>query len=148
MRKHILTSLLSLLCYATYAQSSKNTNVSKENIALQGYDAVAYFDSSIPLKGSKEIQVAINDVIYYFSSESNKAKFLKNPSKYEPQFGGFCAYGMSQGYKAPIDPNAFTIVDGKLFLNYNLDVKKEWTKTQAERINKANENWKKLISKK
>lgn len=148
MTQQILTSLLAFLCFATYAQSPKNINVSQENAVIQGYDAVAYFENSSAIKGNKDIQVKYNDAIYYFSSENNKAKFLKNPSQYEPQFGGFCAYGMSEGYKAPIDPKAFSIVDGKLFLNYNLDVKKDWTKKQAERIAKANKNWQKIISKK
>ena len=83
-------------------------------------------------------------MIARFSSESNKALFLKDPAQYEPQFGGYCAYGMSNGYKAPIQPEAFTIVDNKLYLNYSLKVKEMWLKDQAARIEKANRTWEKL----
>ena len=72
--------------------------------------------------------------------------FLKNPSAYEPQYGGFCAYGLSEGHKAPIQPEAFTIVDGKLYLNYNLETRTEWQKQEKERIVKADMNWVKLKS--
>ncbi len=149
MKKQILTTILAFLSLANYAQTSnKYVNISKDNLALQGHDAVAYFESNKAMKGSKDIRATHNNTVYYFLSEANRIKFLKNPVQYEPQFGGFCAYGMSEGYKAPINPDAFTIVDGKLYLNYDLSVKKEWSKSKAEHIKKANENWEKLTSEK
>lgn len=78
---------------------------------------------------------------WYFASADHLLKFKADPEKYAPQFGGYCAYGMSRGYKAKTDPEAWTIVDGKLYLNYNLDVRKLWNEKQAEFIEKANTNW-------
>lgn len=138
MKKFILLCLL--FCAASmHAQTNQ-----KNGIALQGYDPVAYFENAQATLGKKEITAQHNDIVYQFSSESNKALFLKNPAQYEPQFGGYCAYGMSNGYKAPIQPQAFTIVDNKLYLNYSLEVKAMWLKEQAARIEKANHTWEKL----
>ena len=72
---------------------------------------------------------------------------MKNPEKYAPQYGGYCAYGMSEGHKAPTDPNAWTIVDEKLYLNYSLEVKENWKKDQQQRIVKANKNWPQIKNK-
>ena len=87
--------------------------------AVQGYDVVAYFTESKPVKGTKEFTVYHSGESWYFSSAENLKTFKASPEKYKPQFGGYCAYGMSRGYKAKTDPEAWTIVDGKLYLNYN-----------------------------
>ena len=79
--------------------------------------------------------------MWHFASEANREVFSKNPEKYAPQYGGWCAYGWSQGYPAKIDPQAWSIVADKLYLNYNLDVKKDWDKKQAQYINQANKNY-------
>lgn len=133
-----------LLVFATTLWGQPNA---KNGIALQGYDPVAYFTSQTAQKGIDTITASHNGVEYHFVSEENKQLFLNNPSQYEPQFGGYCAYGMSKGYKAPIDPNAFTIVDGKLYLNYNLSVRTEWAKEKEQRIPQAEANWLKLQKK-
>ncbi|HLP64959.1 YHS domain-containing (seleno)protein [Flavobacterium sp.] len=138
--KKIIFILIALLSITTQAQKSTEYNQEK-GIALQGFDPVAYFETAKALKGTKEFSVTHNGVVYQFSSEKNKTLFLSNPIQYEPQYGGYCAYGMSNGYKAPIEPEAFTIVDGKLYLNYNLKVKEMWLKEQSARIEKANKNW-------
>lgn len=146
MKKGILILLMAVVSASTFAQTTKSAKkVNSENgLAIQGYDPVAFFESSKAIEGKKEISTEYNEAVYFFSSETNKELFLKNPSQYEPQFGGFCAYGMSEGYEAPIQPEAFTIVDNKLYLNYNLRVKSMWSKEQASRIEKANMNWKKI----
>ena len=147
MNKQILIFFVALLTATTHAQTSEsNTSeqAKQSKLAIKGFDPVAYFESGKAIEGKKEITATFNNVVYYFSSESNKALFLKNPSYYEPQFGGFCAFGMSNGYEAPIQPEAFTIVDNKLYLNYNLKVKEMWLKEQSERIEKANVNWEKM----
>jgi YHS domain-containing protein len=146
MKKSILILFVALLSATTFAQTAKHINL-KNNIAIQGYDPVAFFESNKAIEGKKEISSKYNGAIYYFSSESNKALFLKKPEYYLPQFGGFCAYGMSEGYEAPIQPEAFTIVDNKLFLNYNLKVKEMWSKEQTARIEKATVNWEKIQKK-
>ena len=143
MKKQIFTLFVALVATATFAQTAKHINVN-DKVAIQGYDPVAYFESNKAIEGEKEIASEYKGTIYYFSSENNKALFLKNPAHYEPQFGGFCAYGISEGHESPIKPEAFTIVDNKLYLNYNLKVKELWLKDQAVRIEKATVNWEKI----
>jgi YHS domain-containing protein len=146
MKKQILILFVAFLSATTFAQTAKHIN-QKNNVAIQGYDPVAYFESSKAIIGKKEINSEYKGTIYQFSSESNKVLFLKNPEYYLPQFGGFCAYGMSEGYEAPIQPDAFTIVDNKLFLNYNLKVKEIWSTERTVRIEKATVNWEKIQKK-
>lgn len=140
MKESILILFVAFLSTTTFAQTAKHINL-KNNVAIQGYNPVAYFEINKPTEGKKEIKSEYNGAIYYFSSESTKALFLKNPSQYKPQFGGFCSYGMSEGYEAPIQPDVFTIVENKLYLNYNLKVKEMWSKEQTTRIEKAIVNW-------
>lgn len=109
--------------------------------AIQGYDPVGYFTQSQPVKGSKEFSFTHAGQIWYFASAENLEVFKSNPEKYAPQFGGYCAYGMSRGYKAKTDPDAWTIVNGKLYLNYNTDVRNTWNEKQSEFIEKASVNW-------
>jgi YHS domain-containing protein len=100
----------------------------KDGIAIRGYDPVAYFKQSKPVKGQETISYDWNGVKWLFSSEENKEDFKANPEKFAPQFGGYCAYGLSENHKSPTEPEAFTIVDDKLYLNYNLKVKELWKK--------------------
>ncbi len=109
--------------------------------AINGYDVVAYFTDSKPVEGTKANSFVWKGETWYFASVKNLEAFKTNPEKYAPQYGGYCAYGMSRGYKAKTDADAWTIVDGKLYLNYNVDVKKTWSEKQAELIEKANQNW-------
>lgn len=125
-------------------QNYAQTQYLKNGVAVQGYDPVAYFESNKAVQGKSDINAKYDKALYFFSSEKNKALFLKTPEKYAPQFGGYCAYGVSENHLSPTDPQAFTIVDDKLYLNYNLDVKKMWSKDREARITKANENWKNL----
>ena len=143
MRHFILISSLTLYSISLLGQ----VVFQKDNFAIHGYDPVAYFSESKPVLGNDQYTFVWNDAVWKFSSQKNLDTFKFDPEKYAPQFGGYCAYGMSQGYKAPIKPEAFTIVDEKLYLNYNLEVKTMWMKEQQVRIAKANENWKKMESK-
>lgn len=147
MKKSILLLALTFITMSLNAQTAakRKSEFNLENkVAIQGYDPVAYFENNKATLGSKDITTEVNGAVYYFSNEGNKKLFLNNPKQYQPQFGGYCAYGMSEGHKAPITPEAFTIVDNKLYLNYNLKVKELWLKEQKERIVKASENWSKL----
>ncbi len=112
-----------------------------DNTAINGFDAVAYFTEGKPVKGIGEITVFYKDVNWLFSSKENAELFKSNPEKYAPQYGGYCAFGCSRGYKAKTDPDAWTIVDGKLYLNYNMAVRDTWNKDAKKYINKADENW-------
>ncbi|MEO6540755.1 MAG: YHS domain-containing (seleno)protein [Ferruginibacter sp.] len=109
--------------------------------AIRGYDAVEYFKQNKAVKGSPQNVYSWKNAKWYFATKENLENFKATPEKYEPQYGGYCAYGLSEGHKAPTDPNAFTIVNGKLYLNYNLDVRSDWSKSKEERIVTADKNW-------
>ncbi|MBK8610491.1 MAG: YHS domain protein [Chitinophagaceae bacterium] len=114
-------------------------------VAVSGYDPVAYFALNKAVKGSKNLAVFHQGVVYQFSSEANKALFKANPGKYEPEYGGWCAYAMgNSGEKVPVDPATFKIVAGKLYLFYNkyfTNTLKDWNKNEAALKKKADENW-------
>ena len=140
MKKLILMLFIGMASVQSFAQNQ----YLKNGVAVQGYDVVAYFESNKAIQGNSEINAKYNNAVYFFFSEKNKEFFLKNPQKYAPQYGGYCAYGASESHLSPTDPQAFTIVDDKLYLNYNLEVKKMWAKDQEARITKANNYWKTL----
>ena len=98
-----------------------------------------------PVKGGKEHTYKWQDATWRFASAENRDRFSADPEKYAPQYGGYCAYAVSEGYTAGIDPRAWTIVDGKLYLNYSLKVKDLWSQDRAERIRKADENWPNIL---
>jgi YHS domain-containing protein len=122
-------------------------NLDKNGVAIQGYDPVAFFTQNHPVKGKAEFQSTYNGARYQFASPEDKAEFDKNPAKYEPQFGGYCAYGASQGHTAPVKIEAFQIVNGRLLMQYDLDVKKEFNKDQAGNLKLADEKWPGLVDK-
>lgn len=140
-----MKKIIQLLLVFVTTSLSAQTHV-KEGIALQGYDPVAYFIDGKAINGTDSIRATYGTATYCFASDAHKEIFLKNPAQYEPQFGGFCAYGMSKGYKAPVDPKAFTIVHDKLYLNYSLEVRDEWQKEREIRIQRAEQHWEKLKS--
>ncbi len=116
-------------------------------VTLKGYDAVAYFTKGKPIKGSKEYEVDWMGAKWHFSSAENRELFAKNPGKYAPQYGGYCAYAVSQGVTADIDPMAWKIVNGNLYLNLSLAVARIWRKDIPGYIEKADKNWPKLKDK-
>lgn len=115
------------------------------NLAVEGYDPVAYFTENAAVKGSKEFQWEWMDANWRFSSEENLNAFKLEPEKYAPQYGGYCAWAVSNNYTAGIDPEQFTVLDGKLYLNYNAEVQTMWTAERGERIKLADEYWPGLI---
>lgn len=117
------------------------------DLAIRGYDTVAYFVENKAVKGSKEFEAEHNGAIWRFSSAENKALFEGDPEKYAPQFGGYCAYAVSQGYTASIQPDQFTVLDGKLYLNYNKSINKKWLGNRDQFIVDANKNWPTILAK-
>ncbi len=115
-----------------------------KGVALKGYDVVAYFDQSKPVKGSAEFEYTWNGAKWQFATAAHRDAFAKEPAKYAPQYGGYCAFGVAEGHAVPVDPEAWRIVDGKLYLNYNKDVQKDWVKDVPGNITKADANWPKL----
>lgn len=142
MKKIAFAILLSAVSLAVMAQ--KPEVFSTKDGAIRGYDPVSYFTDSLPMKGKPEFVAEFKNAKWYFSSAENLELFKADPEKYIPQFGGYCAFGMSRGYKAETQPDAWTIVDGRLYLNYNVKVREEWNKKQAELITKAATNWVKV----
>lgn len=151
MKKQIICLLVVLMAAVTSAQNqnkrSENFNLDGK-VAIMGYDPVAYFKGK-PEQGKKELSATYQGVVYYFSTAANKEAFTKNPTGYEPQYGGWCAYAMgSSAEKVEINPETFKIVDGKLYLFYNAffnNTLKSWNKQEATLKAKADANWKKFI---
>jgi YHS domain-containing protein len=124
----------------------KSFNV-KKNLALQGYDPVSYFDGKAQ-EGNSKFAVEYKGILYNFSSGNNAAKFRLNPDKYEPAYGGWCAYAMGEkGEKVKVDPETFKVINGKLYLFYNFwgnNTLEDWNKNEKPLKEKADANWKKL----
>lgn len=115
------------------------------NYAIYGYDTVAYFTQGKAVKGNKKITYEWKGAEWHFSSEEHKAMFVAEPEKYAPQYGGYCAYAMSDGRLVGVDEDAFTIVDGKLYLNYSKSVMKEWRSNQEQFIQEADAHYPNLV---
>lgn len=114
---------------------------SSNGVAINGYDAVAYFSDHKPVKGTAKYTATYQGATFHFASAAHRDVFIKSPEHYAPQYGGYCAFGTAQGHKAPTEPQAFTVVDDKLYLNYNDDVRKTWRTDVRGNIKKANDNW-------
>ncbi|MEN7548114.1 YHS domain-containing (seleno)protein [Rapidithrix thailandica] len=115
--------------------------------AIDGYDPVAYFKQHKAVKGNHTYSEQWNGATWYFSSKENLDAFTQDPEKYAPQFGGYCAYAVANGYTAKSEGDAWKIVEGKLYLNYNLKVKEQWQEKQTEYIKSARQNWPKVLKK-
>jgi len=140
MKKSILVGSIFLFAGLSLFGQKSETFV-QSGKAIRGYDPVAYFSDGKPVKGEEKLMYNWNNAYWYFSTQQNLDLFKASPEKYAPQYGGYCAYGLSNGYKAPTDADAWTIENGKLYLNYNTEVREMWSKQKKERIEKADKNW-------
>ncbi|MBN8577873.1 MAG: YHS domain protein [Cytophagales bacterium] len=113
----------------------------EKGVAVGGYDVVAYFTQQAAVKGSSNFSFSWDEVTWHFSSSENLNLFKEHPQRYAPQFGGWCAYGVSENHKSPTQPEAFTIVNEKLYLNYNQKVLKLWRSDTTRYIRQANAYW-------
>ncbi len=155
MKKIIALAVVAIMFLSslnTYAQSDlrkKQFNLDKAGVALQGYDPVAYFTLNKAVKGKKDLAVAAEGATYYFSNSQNKDLFRANYAKYEPKYGGWCAYAMgANGEKVEIDPETYKIVNGELFLFYHSwtnNTLTKWNKDELGLKTKAEANWKKFF---
>jgi YHS domain-containing protein len=116
-------------------------NFERNGLAIDGYDPVAYATEKKPVKGSPEFRADYHGATFQFASAAHRDTFAANPEKYAPQYGGYCAYGMAKGYKAAIDPAAFTVVGDKLYLNYSETVRSQWLSDVPGYIRRADANW-------
>lgn len=116
------------------------------DLALDGYDPVAYFTLGKPAEGSRSFTSQWNGATWRFVSAEHKALFDADPTKYAPQYGGYCAWAVSEGYTASADPTAWRIVNGRLYVNYNHDVQRQWEQDIPGRITRADGNWPKVLA--
>lgn len=139
-----MLSLLMFTAIQIVIHAQQDEIYAKDGIAINGYDAVAYFTNGKPVKGNETYSVEWKGAKWYFANKSNADLFKKSPEKFAPQYGGYCAYGCSRGYKAKTSPDAWTIADGKLYLNYDISVRAIWDKDRQNYIRKADRNWPKV----
>lgn len=132
---------VSAILFSSLGFAGNNSETDSNGVILAGYDAVAYFTENAAVEGKEKFTAVHNDAIFRFSSAANRDTFSANPSKYAPQFGGFCAYGAALGKKFEIDGKAFEVVAGKLYVNKNLDVYEVWVEDKFDNIDEANKQW-------
>ena len=137
--KNIILIILILISFSSSAQKAEIFQ--KDGFAIRGYDAVAFFTESKAVKGDSLNMLEWRNAKWLFSSRQNLDAFRLDPEKYAPQYGGYCAYGTAEGHKAPTDAGTWTIINDKLYFNYNGKVKELWSKKTKEYIEKADENW-------
>lgn len=130
-----------LLTLSSAPAVAQAVNLDKASVGLSGYDAVAYQTENAARKGSPTFSATYDGGTYYFASAANRDAFTANPEKYLPAYGGYCAFGVSRGHKVKIDPEAYRVVDGKLYLNYDKGVQKQWLQDIPGNIAKAETNW-------
>jgi hypothetical protein len=131
MKRLLLITLFALCSNFAFAANKTLVNVDKTGLGLKGYDPVAYFTENRPVKGDPQFV----------------STFDANPSKYEPQFGGFCAYAASEGHTAKIEPDAFEVLNGRLLLQYDRDVRELFNKDPQGKLKKADANWPGIVEK-
>jgi YHS domain-containing protein len=150
MKKLILSLIVATLALPLFAQTASKTllNLDKTGVAIQGYDPVAFFTDKKPVKGDQNFLVKHAGAIYFFASKEHKDLFKADPAKYTPEFGGYCAYGVSRNKLVEIDVDAFQIVDGKLLLQYSKGVRDDFNKDTKGNLAKADANWVGLLDKK
>jgi hypothetical protein len=130
---------------ACQSRNVEPVNKTPEGVAIKGYDPVAYFMDGQPVKGSDEFTHAWNDAVWKFSSARHRDLFAGDPEKYAPRYGGYCAFAVSIGRTADIDPGSWTIVDGKLYLNLDKKTKRLWEQDIPGNIRKGDEIWPRLL---
>ena len=143
-RRQFLTASAALPVAAAFglpAFAAQPPVFATDGVAINGYDPVAYFTDSKPVPGSADHVVNWNGADWRFASAANKAAFESAPETYAPQFGGYCAYAVSKGYTATTDPAAWTVHDGKLYLNFSLRAQELWSEDIPGNIAKGNANW-------
>ena len=144
MKYIALIGVVAVLLMTQIVTAGVDTETDKNDVILAGHDAVAYQTENQAVLGSADYTAVYNGAIYRFASANNRDLFNKNPEKYAPMYGGYCAYGMTFGKKFDVDGKAFKIVNGKLYVNKNLDVYNTWKKDIPGNIKKADAEWPKV----
>ena len=136
-----VSAFLAALLLAGAALAQKAEVFSDGGAAIRGYDPVAYFTEGKPVKGKTEFTHQWNGATWRFASAANRDRFAAAPEKYAPQYGGYCAYGVASGYAVKTEPDAWSVVEGKLYLNYDRNGQASWVKDIPGYIRKADANW-------
>ena len=123
------------------------TGGTADHVAVQGYDVVSYFTDGKPVKGSPAHEVSFDDAKWWFKNAIHQEMFNADPERYLPQYGGYCAWAVSQGYTAKGDPHVWRIVGGKLYVNYNASVQRTWEKDIPGHISRGEKNWPAVLAK-
>jgi YHS domain-containing protein len=139
--------LFLIAAFVSNLPAGEPVNVDSNGVAIQGYDPVAYFTDGRPVEGNPKLVATYNGAIYYFASAEHKTQFEKEPGKYAPRFGGFCAFGVTHGAIAPSSVDAFQIIDGQLVLQNSRDILKRWQEDSEGNLKKAEANWPWLVQK-
>lgn len=129
------------------AQPKTALNTGSGALAVKGYDVVAYVTDGVALSGRAEFEYRWNGAVWRFTSAAHRDAFAQQPDRYAPQFGGYCAWAVSRGYTADIDPEAWKIVNGKLYLNYSKRVQRMWEQDMTRNIAKGEANWPAVLTK-
>jgi YHS domain-containing protein len=145
MKSNLFVAIAILVSSVSTAQ--KNEVFSTAEGAIRGYDPVAYFTENKPVKGHAQFKTEWKGQVWHFASQKNLTAFTSSPESYAPQYGGFCAFNMSKGYKASTDPYAYNIIDGKLYLTNSRSVQDDWNKQRQHHIHRADQNWPTVKSK-
>lgn len=147
--RHFAVVVAALALQATSLAEGKTLlNVDKSGVAVQGYDVVAFFTDGKPVKGATQFASSYGGATYYFASAEHKSAFDKEPVKYAPQFGGYCAFGVSKNKLVPIEVDAFQVVNGRLILQYDKSIRDKFNKDTAGNLKLADTNWPGLVSSK
>lgn len=145
-KSFVVAMLVSASGFAA-ADSKPAVNKGPGDLALRGYDPVAYVVTGAATKGDGKFEYRWKDAVWQFASAANRARFIKDPERYAPQFGGYCAWAISRGYTADSDPESWRIVDGKLYLIYSRAVQRRWEQDVEGNIAKARANWPSVLDK-
>lgn len=152
MRRLVAAMVVSVMASAGLARVEAQgppaapVNVDAQGVTLHGFDAVAYFTDGKAVPGLPQFEHVWNGARWRFASAANRDRFAKAPEQYAPQFGGYCAWAVSRNYTADIDPQAFAVVDGKLYVNYSTFVQARWRLDRDGNIAKGHQNWPGLLA--
>lgn len=146
MKKHLLL-ILTFITVSGAAMAQSSEIFAPGGKAIHGYDVVSFHTEGRAVPGKTEWSMKWKEADWLFSNQANLDSFKLSPEKYAPQYGGYCAFGMARGYKAPTAIDTWTIVDSKLYFNFNLQVKNKWSEDKPGMIAKADKNWQNVKSK-
>ena len=142
-----LASSIVLLASAALPAQTRELNTGRGELAVHGYDVVAYTTDGAAIRGRSEYEYRWQGAVWRFTTADHRNQFEQHPEQYAPQFGGYCAWAVSRGYTADIDPHAWRIVDGKLYLNYSKRVQRMWEQDISGNIAKGMANWPRVLTK-